>query len=123
MYCSGRRWPPVRPPIAGLAAGLLARRGLLAQVRDLSLELLELQGAADTVVDPRNAKLLAGRIPGAQLVIFPELGHLLLWQEPDSIADVVTLFLLDGAKINKSAPPAGPGTTGRGRPVGAAPSP
>jgi hypothetical protein len=75
------------------------------------------------VVDPRNAKLLAGRIPGAQLVIFPELGHLLLWQEPDSIADVVTLFLLDGAKINKSAPPAGPGTTGRGRPVGAAPSP
>ena len=31
---------PVRPPIAGRAAGLVARRGLLAQVRDLSLELL-----------------------------------------------------------------------------------
>jgi hypothetical protein len=55
------------------------------------------------VVDPRNAKLLAGRIPGAQLVIFPELGHLLFWQEPDSFADVVTLFLLDDAKIKKSA--------------------
>jgi fermentation-respiration switch protein FrsA (DUF1100 family) len=81
-----------------------------------------LQGAADTVVDPRNAKLLAGRIPGAQLVIFPELGHLLFWQEPDSFADVVTLFLLDGAKINKSAPAAVPGTTDRGRPVGAAPA-
>lgn len=84
---------------------------------------LVLQGAADTVVDPRNAKLLAGRIPGAQLAIFPELGHLLFWQEPDSFADVVTLFLLDGAKINKSAPAAVPGTTDRGRPVGAAPPP
>jgi hypothetical protein len=75
------------------------------------------------VVDPRNANLLAGRIPGAQLVIFPELGHLLFWPEPDSFADVVTLFLLDSAKINKSAPAASPGTTGRGRPVGAAPPP
>jgi pimeloyl-ACP methyl ester carboxylesterase len=84
---------------------------------------LVLQGAADTVVDPRNAKLLAGRIPGAQLVIFPELGHLLFWQEPDSFADVVTLFLLHGAKINKSAPAAVPGTTDLGRPVGAAPPP
>jgi len=36
----GASLAPVRPPIAGLAAGLVARRGLLAQVRDLSLELL-----------------------------------------------------------------------------------
>ena len=43
--------------------------------------------------------------------------------EPDSFADVVTLFLLDGAKINKSAPAAVPGTTDHGRPVGAAPPP
>src|SRR6266568_5121957 len=39
---------------------------------------LVLHGAADTVVDPRNAELLADRIPGARLVIFPELGHLLV---------------------------------------------
>jgi 3-oxoadipate enol-lactonase len=96
--------------------------GVLRQTR-IRARTLVLQGAADTVVDPRNAKLLAGRIPGAQLVIFPELGHLLFWQEPDSVADVVTLFLLDGAKINKPARAAGPGTTGRVRPVGAAPSP
>lgn len=67
--------------------------GVLRQTR-IRARTLVLQGAADTVVDPRNAKLLAGRIPGAQLVIFPELGHLLFWQEPDSFTDVVTLFLL-----------------------------
>jgi pimeloyl-ACP methyl ester carboxylesterase len=41
---------------------------------------LVLHGDADTVVDPRNAKLLAARIPGAQLVIRPGLGYLLFWE-------------------------------------------
>lgn len=55
---------------------------------------LVLHGGADTVVDPRNAKLLADRIPGAQLVTFPGLGHLLFWEDPDGFADAVTPFLL-----------------------------
>ncbi|MDQ2874816.1 MAG: lysophospholipase [Actinomycetota bacterium] len=38
---------------------------------------LVLQGGADTVVDPRNGALLARRIPGAELMTFPEPGHLL----------------------------------------------
>jgi hypothetical protein len=56
-------------------------------------------------------------------VIFPELGHLLFWQEPDSFADVVTTFLLASRKPGKSSPAAAPGTTGRGRAVGAVPPP
>lgn len=55
---------------------------------------LVLQGAADNVVDPRNARLLAERIPGARLVIFPGLGHLLFWEDPAGFADTVTSFLL-----------------------------
>jgi 3-oxoadipate enol-lactonase len=54
-----------------------------------------MHGSADTVVDPRNAKLLAGRITGARLVIFPGLGHLLFWEDPAGFAAVVTSFLLD----------------------------
>jgi hypothetical protein len=69
------------------------------------------------VVDRRNGRLLADRIPGAQLVIFPELGHLLFWQEPGNVADVVTLFLQADGESHGSAPAAGPGTTGRGRSV------
>jgi pimeloyl-ACP methyl ester carboxylesterase len=41
------------------------------------------------VVDRGNGKLLADRIPGAQLVIFPELGHLLFWEDPDGFVDAV----------------------------------
>jgi pimeloyl-ACP methyl ester carboxylesterase len=60
---------------------------------------LVVHGSADTVVDPRNAKLLADRIPGARLVIFPGLGHLLFWEDPGGFADAAASFLLetDGA--------------------------
>jgi hypothetical protein len=69
---------------------------------------LVLQGAADTVVDPRNGKLLADRIPGARLVTFPELGHLLFWEDPDGFAEAVTSFLLAGADVTTYPPSAVP---------------
>jgi len=43
---------------------------------------LVVHGSADTFVGPRDAKLLADRITGARLVTFPELGHLLFWEDP-----------------------------------------
>ena len=46
------------------------------------------------MVDPRNGRLLAARIPGARLVTFPELGHLLFWEDPDGFAEAVSSFLL-----------------------------
>ena len=52
-----------------------------------------LHGSADAVVDPRNGRLLAARIPGARLVTFPELGHLLFWEDPDGFAGAVASFL------------------------------
>jgi 3-oxoadipate enol-lactonase len=57
---------------------------------------LILHGAADRVVDPRNARLLASRISGAELVMFPGLGHLLFWEDPPAFAAAVAAFLLDG---------------------------
>ncbi len=67
--------------------------GRLRQAR-IQAPTLVLHGDADTVVDPRNARLLADRIPGARLVIFPGLGHLLFWEDPGAFADAVTSFLL-----------------------------
>jgi pimeloyl-ACP methyl ester carboxylesterase len=86
-----------------LYAGRLRQRRIRART-------LVLHGGADTVVDPRNGKLLADRIPGARLVTFPELGHLLFWEDPDGFADVVTSFLLAGADVKKDPPAAVSGT-------------
>jgi 3-oxoadipate enol-lactonase len=81
-------------PSAQAAAG--ARyAGRLRQAR-IRARTLVLHGDADTVVDPRNARLLARRIPGARLVVLPDLGHLLFWEDPDGFADAVTSFLLAG---------------------------
>jgi 3-oxoadipate enol-lactonase len=54
---------------------------------------LDIYGDADAVVDPRNSKLLSGRIPRAQLVAFPGLGHLFFWEEPARFSQAVTAFL------------------------------
>lgn len=61
--------------------------------RRIRARALILHGAADRVVDPRNAQLLADRIADAQLVIFPELGHLFFWEDPGALARTVTSFL------------------------------
>jgi 3-oxoadipate enol-lactonase len=54
---------------------------------------LVLQGTADNVVDCRNADVLAARIPGSQLELFPGAGHLFFWEQPDEFVRIVTEFL------------------------------
>ena len=66
--------------------------------RGIQARTLILHGEADRVVDLRNARLLAARIPHARLVIFPELGHLFFWEDPAGFAAVVTSFLPDGGE-------------------------
>lgn len=87
-----------RPGAAGwqaqLAAG--ARFGDLRQSA-ITAPTLVLHGTADRVVDPRNAKLLADRIPGARLMMLPGLGHLFFWEAPRLFVDAVTSFALSPA--------------------------
>ena len=85
---------PVRPEAtsAQATAGttFFCRNGLEA----ISARTLVLHGDADTVVDPRNAEILAGRIPNAELRVLPGLGHLLFWEDPDAFLRAVTSFLI-----------------------------
>lgn len=66
--------------------------GALRQLR-IRAETLVLHGTADTVADPRNARALTRQIPGAELVMLPDAGHLLFWEHPDRFCDVVIAFL------------------------------
>ena len=54
---------------------------------------LVIAGGADVVVDPRNAALLGELIPGARVEIVPERGHLLVWEDSERVAELVTEFL------------------------------
>jgi pimeloyl-ACP methyl ester carboxylesterase len=52
---------------------------------------------ADAVVDPRNSKLLASRIPDARLTVFPRPGHLFFWEDPAKFVAAVSAFLSPSA--------------------------
>ena len=88
-----RSRPADTAALSAQAAAGARYAGRLRQ-RRIQARTLVLQGGADTVVDPRNARLLADLIPDVELVIFPELGHLLFWEDPDGFADATASFLL-----------------------------
>jgi 3-oxoadipate enol-lactonase len=53
---------------------------------------LVVQGEGDVVVDPRNAALVADRIPGARLCLLPG-GHLFFWNRPADFVRCLEEFL------------------------------
>ncbi|HWM98129.1 MAG TPA: alpha/beta fold hydrolase, partial [Streptosporangiaceae bacterium] len=91
LEVQGSRPPDSAVLSAQAVAGSRYAGRLPARIRARTLVL---HGGADAVVDPRNGRLLAARIPGARLVTFPELGHLLFWEDPDGFAAAVASFLL-----------------------------
>jgi 3-oxoadipate enol-lactonase len=85
--------------LAQVSAG--ARFGGLRQ-NAITARTLVMHGTADQVVDPRNARLLADRIPDAQLMLLPRLGHLFFWEAPGVFTDAVTRFALTSPPITVS---------------------
>jgi pimeloyl-ACP methyl ester carboxylesterase len=90
---SRNRWLPDAGTLSAQAVAGAGYAGRRRQAR-IRARTLVVHGGADTVVDPRNARLLADRIPDARLVTFPELGRLLFWEDPSGFADTVSSFLL-----------------------------
>jgi 3-oxoadipate enol-lactonase len=60
---------------------------------EIAVPTLILHGTADRVVDPRNAPLLADRIPDARLEMLDDLGHLFFWEDPARTVKLLEEFL------------------------------
>ncbi len=63
------------------------------RIGDLRLPVLILHGGQDRVVPAGNGELLAARIPGARLHVFPDAGHLFLWERADDANRLIREFL------------------------------
>ncbi len=50
-------------------------------------------GTHDVLVKPRNAAVLASRIPNARLEMLADLGHRAIWEAPEEIAELIGDFL------------------------------
>lgn len=67
----------------------------LAALPLLRQDTLLLAGDADTATPAANARIMATLIPRARLHLFANAGHLVLFQRPDEVAEVVATFLTE----------------------------
>jgi pimeloyl-ACP methyl ester carboxylesterase len=93
---SARRARP--PTMWGYASQLAAAAGWtsLPWLHQIRTRVLILSGDADPVVPPVNARILAARLPHAELEIVRGAGHLLLMQRAPEIAARIAEFLAAG---------------------------
>jgi 3-oxoadipate enol-lactonase len=61
-------------------------------IESIAAPTLVVHGTADNVVDPRNAALLAARIPGAHVELLDGAGHLFFWEQPDAFVTIARGF-------------------------------
>lgn len=93
------RYPPIRVPTRTYDAMVRAEDPWLRSSRNLrdlaavQQPTLVIDGTDDWVTPPANSRLIASRIPGAQLRIFRGTGHSFLFQKPRLVAAEINRFL------------------------------
>jgi pimeloyl-ACP methyl ester carboxylesterase len=73
---------------------ILENTNFIAQLSKLNINTLILHGAEDKVILPEAAAQLARHISQSELIIFNEVGHLLLAECPQKLYDTVLQFIL-----------------------------
>jgi pimeloyl-ACP methyl ester carboxylesterase len=71
----------------------LANRITDARLGELKVPTLVISGAADLATPPSIARMLAARIPNSELVVAPESGHSVYWEQPDIFNRAVLAFI------------------------------
>jgi len=62
---------------------------LEARLRHIAAPTTIVAGSADRIVPLSSARALARSIPGAELVVLPGAGHLLVQRDPERLADII----------------------------------
>ena len=68
-----------------LQLGAVMKHDTFDRLPQIKHTTLVLTGTEDTLVDPGNSRLIAGRIASARLLEFPETGHVFFTEKPDEV--------------------------------------
>ncbi|OGO49631.1 MAG: hypothetical protein A2148_12190 [Chloroflexi bacterium RBG_16_68_14] len=100
------RFPPTGHGLRG-QADAVAAHNTYDRLHRLRHRTLVVTGAEDTLIDPRNSAILARKIPGAELRVFPGLKHAFHLEQPDPVNSAIIDFI---EQVERSATDgAGPG--------------
>ena len=69
-----------------------AYQGGLAAAARITCPTLVLAGAGDRMTPARNARALADAIPGAQMAVIEDAGHMMMIEQPDRTLDALRAF-------------------------------
>lgn len=89
----------VRFPLAATNEGYLAQAVGTSQwdgydrIPGIATRTLVLHGELDALVPPANGRILADRIPGAELVLVPDANHVLMTDQPEQVAKTLLDWL------------------------------
>jgi pimeloyl-ACP methyl ester carboxylesterase len=83
------------PPetIARQSAAIGNWKGCCDRLGEIDKPTLVITGADDVLVPPQNARYLAGKVPNAQVVLYEQGGHGLMFQYPEKFSEKVCGFL------------------------------
>jgi len=59
------------------------------RLRGLHVPTLVIHGKADQMLSPINGDLIASLIAGARLELFDDVGHLVYWEQPERVAELI----------------------------------
>lgn len=89
-----RMFLPIRmTPLQTFNEGEALTMDLRPDLARISAPTLVMVGRYDFITSPRMAEDIAGRIPGAQLVVFEGSGHMPFFEEPDHWRAVIRTFV------------------------------
>ncbi len=80
---------PVAVPVILAQMQACAAHDTNARLGQLAMPTLVIHGTVDELLPVANGRLIAERIPGAQLEILDDVGHLFFWERPQLAAELL----------------------------------
>jgi pimeloyl-ACP methyl ester carboxylesterase len=84
--------------VGGEARQMLKNEITEAKLAQLKVPTLLIAGAADLITPPSISRMIAVKISGSELVVAPEAGHSVYWEQPDIFNRAVLDFIGKHAK-------------------------
>jgi pimeloyl-ACP methyl ester carboxylesterase len=69
-----------------------------ARLKELKVPVLLIAGASDLITPPSIARMMAAEIPNSRVVVAPEAGHSIYWEDPDVFNSAVLDFVAKNGK-------------------------